>query len=154
MSPRRAVQRVRSEADTRQLDPSWVRALVEVLRERMSALDLSGGQEERILLAGGAEHWRTLLESEGFDVVRVLDGPSALNELANGSFLGALVDAGFAGDGRSLLRESRERPELRSLRFALVGADLEPEEVGPLVWAVPAPSADAVRAVLRSWRRS
>ena len=154
-SPRRAVLQIRYEADARKLKPDYIKALVEHLRGRLSALDLSERTDERILVAGGPDDWRGLIEKEGFEVVRAADGAEAMTALTSnrGYFFGVVVDVRLPGqDGRALLRLGHQHPELREVRFALVGAELEPADHGPYTCAVPAPSPEAVRAVVRGWR--
>lgn len=152
-SPRSAVRRLRQDASERQVSLPAVELFIEWLRDRLSALDLSERVDERILVAGGDGAWSHQLEAEGFDVVRVEDGHAAWAELSGGGYFGAVVTVDLPGkSGRALIRLGRSHPELKSMHFALVGATLEPEDHGPNTWAVPSPSPEAVKAVVRGWR--
>ena len=150
-SPRTAARRMRTEAAERAMPSAVSEAFVELLRERISALDLSA-RDDRILVAATDDLYGRAIEQEGFEVVCAKDGATAWSALAGGGFLGAVVEAGLGdGEDRVLLRRGRE-PELRSVRFALLGGELQPEDHGPHTCAVPRPSEDAIRAVVRGWR--
>jgi serine/threonine-protein kinase len=152
-SPRTAVLELRREAEARGVDREVVLALAEHLRERLSALDLSERKDERLLLAGAARDLRGWLEHAGYEVVAVDDGHAAWSALSAGGFLGAVVDAALPGqDGPALLRLGRGHPDVRGVRFAILGEDLDPSELGPDAAVLSTPTKEALLAVVRSWR--
>ncbi|MEO1232477.1 MAG: hypothetical protein AAFZ18_26635, partial [Myxococcota bacterium] len=130
-----------------------VALFVDLMRERLSALDLSARPDPWVLMIAGEEVWRGAVESEGFEVVSVEEGDVAWRELRSGRYFGVMVNARSAPESRELLRRNRE-PEFRSVRFALLGAELDPDEQGPFTWAVPVATGEAVRALVRGWRPS
>lgn len=155
LPPRVALDRIREEAGRLRLDP----AVWPALRAQMG-LPKSGdaipapGEDVAILLAGGDETWRQAIAAEGYRVVPVANGEQAWSELQDGRYFGAVLPVQLDGlDGRALLRAGRGRgAALRQVRFALVGGELEPEDHGPFTWAIPVPSPEAIRAVVRGWR--
>lgn len=154
LSPRLAIQQVRDEARARAVASDSVAAFIELMRERLSALDLSERPDQRVLMVGGEDLWRTVVEAEGFEVVSLDAGDAAWRELSSGHYFGVMLNAQSGSEGRELLRRTRGHPQLRPVRFALLGAELEPGDHGPFTWAVPVATGEAVRALVRGWRQT
>jgi serine/threonine protein kinase/CheY-like chemotaxis protein len=125
-SPRRAVLELKAQVGTRYPN-ELVEALVEHLREVVSALDLTPAQPDapRILVAGvPSDALLHALEFDGFAIEAADDGHAAWEKLRKDSFSGAIVDASLPGrDALSLLKLCRAHPDTARIAFLILGHD-------------------------------
>ena len=125
-SPRRAVLELREQVGSR-YSSDVVEALIEHLREVVSALDLSAAPSDppRILVAGlPGDALMHALEFDGFTIEEVADGHAAWERLRKDAFSGAIVDAALPGrDGLSLLKLCRAHPDTAEIAFLIIGGE-------------------------------
>jgi serine/threonine protein kinase/CheY-like chemotaxis protein len=129
LSPKRAVLELRELAG-RRVRAEVVEALIDHLREVISALDLSPSDTDapRILIAG-ADAIRPLaqaLEFDGYAIVEAEDGHVAWEKLKREAYRAAIVDRSLPGrDGLALLRLCRAHPNTEQVAFLILcnGAD-------------------------------
>jgi response regulator RpfG family c-di-GMP phosphodiesterase len=123
-SPRKAIQDLRRAADARRVSFEVVEALVDELRDLISALDVPPrpAPKRRLLLAAGAaaaEELTSQLLSAGYDLERSVDGEEAWAKLNQDSFDGVVASIGQTTRGSlPLVRLLRTDP--RFLRLPLV----------------------------------
>jgi serine/threonine-protein kinase len=123
-SPRKAIQDLRRAADARRVSFDVVEALIDELRDLISALDVPprAKPKRRLLLAAGAaaaEELTTQLLSAGYDLERSVDGEEAWAKLNQDSFDAVVASIGQTTKGSlPLVRLLRTDP--RFLRLPLV----------------------------------
>jgi serine/threonine protein kinase/CheY-like chemotaxis protein len=123
ISPRRAILTLKDRKD---LPAPAIEALIEHLREVISALDLTPQAPDapRILVAGIEESAALLhaLEFDGYAIEEAKDGHAAWEKLRRDSYRGAIVDAALPGrDGLSLLKLCRAHPDTARVAFLILG---------------------------------
>lgn len=161
VSPRRAVLALRDRTDAPYGDEA-VEALIEHLREAISALDLSPATPDapRILLAGIERNDALLhaLEFDGFSIEEADDGHAAWEKLRKEAYSAAIVDAALPGrDGLSLVKLCRAHPDTAQVAFLIVGGEGLGADLGALgdVEVVARSSAlDSIRAQVGRLMRS
>lgn len=157
VSPRRAVLGLREAVGTI-VREEVVAALVEHLRETISALDLSPKRSDapRVLVAGNIRSDALVhaLEFDGFVVDEAQDGHGAWEKLRHVRYAGAVLDATLAGrNGASLIRLCRAHPDTAHVRFVLIGggptADLLAPDPAVVVLEASSPIDEVRRTVSR-----
>jgi serine/threonine-protein kinase len=126
VSPRRAVLDLREQAG-RRVRSDVVEALVEHLREVISALDLGPTEAgaSRILVAGHEVGGALVeaLECDGFAIEEAEDGHVAWEKLRKEAYRAAIVDRALPGrDGLALLRLCRAHPNTEQVPFLILGS--------------------------------
>jgi response regulator RpfG family c-di-GMP phosphodiesterase len=134
VSPRRAILDLRAAAGTR-VRPEVVEALVDHLREIVSALDLGESKNGPRLLVASVQRGGELasaLARDGYAVDRVENGNQAWEKLRKEVYRGAIVERELAGrDGVALLRLCRANPDTEQMPILILATggdqDLESE---------------------------
>jgi CheY-like chemotaxis protein len=152
-SPRRAVLDLKAQVGSRYTN-EIVEALVEHLREVVSALDLAPAQPDapRILLAGvPSDALMHALEFDGFAIEAAADGHVAWEKLRKDPFSGAIVDAALPGrDALSLLKLCRAHPDTEKIAFLILGHEGPASELEGVAVLERSAALDSIRASLRS----
>jgi serine/threonine protein kinase/CheY-like chemotaxis protein len=131
-SPRRAVLDLKAKVG-RLYQNEVLEALVEHLREVVSALDLTpaAAEAKRILVAGyPSDALMHALEFDGFAIEEATDGHDAWEKLRKDAFFCAIVDASLPGrDALSLLKLCRSHPDTEKIAFLILGNEGMASEV-------------------------
>lgn len=137
VSPRRAVLALRERAHEGRFAAGVVEALIEHLRDIISALEVPArAQKPRVLLAGITEGSAlvALLLAQGCDVEVAGDVDGAVERLSRAPFIGVVADRAIPRPtGRSLLERLREDGRLSTLPVVLLGGGVEDtaDEIAP-----------------------
>lgn len=129
-SPRKAISELRALAEKR-VQPEVLQALIEHLREVVSAIDISPipANQPKIIIAGdvGNRELVRALEADGFSVEHVDTGQAAFDALRRDGYAGAIVDRAVPGrDALSLLRLCRSHPDTREAPLLILCAGSDP----------------------------
>ena len=125
-SPRKAIGELRKLVDEKKLSHQVVEALVEHLREIISALDVPPRKPPtpRILIAvpGRGHNWLDF-EARGFEIDRAVDLESAWDKLTTYKYDGVVATADLqSGQGYALLKKIRRSQGLLSLPVVMLSS--------------------------------
>lgn len=130
VSPRRAVLALRERADQGRYDARAVEALIDHLRDVISALEVPrrAAGSRRVLLAelhsNAALH--DLLQDQGFELELANDGEDAWRRLASGVFDGAIVDRALPRPrGSRLLHKILDDARTRELPLVILAGGVD-----------------------------
>lgn len=129
-SPRKAITDLVAQTEKR-VAPEVLEALIEHLREVVSAVDVSPlpPNQPKIVIAGDVGNRELVrgLEADGFAVEHVETGQAAFEALRKDQYAGAIVDRALPGrDALSLLRLCRSHPDTREAPLLILCAGSDP----------------------------
>ncbi|MFO0728611.1 MAG: protein kinase [Myxococcota bacterium] len=129
VSPRRAIMALRERVGEGRFSAPVVEALIDHLRDVISALEVPPRKlRPRVLLAGVSERSAigALLTEQGFEVEVGADVDDAMARLGKAGFIGVIADRSIPRpSGRTLLERLREDARLSALPIVVLGGGAE-----------------------------